>query len=281
MASVLSVGAFDFFFVPPRLTFAVSDTQYLVTFAVMLIAGLVISTLTAHVKFQAESARQREQRTAALYFDESWAGRGPPRRKSGRSGREAYQRGFDSEVFLLFPDPTRHGPVTVSAGPSPFPGTLTDHDLGVAQWVFDNGERAGRGTDTLPSASSLFVPLRRAARSSASWASGRQRDRALFSPSRSGCWRPLPARSALAEERIRSAQDAQQAKLQVEAEQLAQLAPEHRVARFAYPARRHRRRRAAPWSTATGSIPQRGTSWPNRSSRRPNGSIGWWRTCWT
>ena len=58
-------------------------------------------------------------------------------------------------------------PTTVSAmgcmAPAPTPyslATLTDHDLGVAQWVFDNGERAGRGTDTLPSASSLFVPLR-------------------------------------------------------------------------------------------------------------------------
>ena len=45
LASVLAVLAFDFFFVPPYLTFAVSDAQYVVTFGVMLVIGLIISTL--------------------------------------------------------------------------------------------------------------------------------------------------------------------------------------------------------------------------------------------
>ena len=63
VASVMSVAAFDFFFVPPYLTFAVADTQYLLTFAVMLVVGLVISGLTVRIRLQAEAARQREQRT--------------------------------------------------------------------------------------------------------------------------------------------------------------------------------------------------------------------------
>jgi K+-sensing histidine kinase KdpD len=67
-ASVLAVATFDFLFVPPRLTFAVADTQYLLTFAVMLMTGLVISTLVARVRFQADSARGRERSTAALYL---------------------------------------------------------------------------------------------------------------------------------------------------------------------------------------------------------------------
>src|SRR4030095_7803237 len=66
-AAVLSVAAFDFFFVPPNLTFAVTDTQYLVTFAVMLVVSLVISTLAARVRAQAEAARVREERTRVLY----------------------------------------------------------------------------------------------------------------------------------------------------------------------------------------------------------------------
>src|SRR5262247_2646257 len=65
--SVLSVATFDFFFVPPFFSFAVSDTQYLVTFAVMLVVALVISGLTVRIRAQAESARDRERRTAALY----------------------------------------------------------------------------------------------------------------------------------------------------------------------------------------------------------------------
>ena len=67
MASVLSVLAFDFFFVPPYLTFAVSDTEYLITFAVMLLVGLVISSLTTGVRSQARVAGYRERRAAALY----------------------------------------------------------------------------------------------------------------------------------------------------------------------------------------------------------------------
>src|SRR5436309_755722 len=57
LASLLGVAAFDFCFVPPYLTFAVADTQYLVTFAVMLLTALTISTLTDRVRRQAEFAR--------------------------------------------------------------------------------------------------------------------------------------------------------------------------------------------------------------------------------
>jgi two-component system sensor histidine kinase KdpD len=67
LAAVLSVAAFDFFFVPPYLTFAVADTQYVVTFAVMLLVGLIISTLASRVRAQAEAARARERRTEVLY----------------------------------------------------------------------------------------------------------------------------------------------------------------------------------------------------------------------
>jgi two-component system sensor histidine kinase KdpD len=67
LAAILSVAAFDFFYVPPYLAFAVSDTQYLVTFAVMLAVALVISGLTSSIRLQARIASHRERRTAALY----------------------------------------------------------------------------------------------------------------------------------------------------------------------------------------------------------------------
>src|SRR5206468_10988442 len=67
LASVLSVAVFDFFFVPPYLSFAVSDTEHLITFTVMLIVALVISGLTMRIRAQADRARDRERRIAALY----------------------------------------------------------------------------------------------------------------------------------------------------------------------------------------------------------------------
>ncbi len=67
MVSILSVAAFDYFFVPPQFTMAVSDTEYLLTFLGLLVVGLVISYLTAQVREQAEAAQRREMQTAALY----------------------------------------------------------------------------------------------------------------------------------------------------------------------------------------------------------------------
>ena len=67
LASVAAVLVFDFFFVPPRHTLAVADTEYALTFAVMLAIGLVISTLTSRLKSQVDGSRLREHRTSALY----------------------------------------------------------------------------------------------------------------------------------------------------------------------------------------------------------------------
>ncbi len=70
--------SFDLFFIAPRGTLAVSDVQYLLTFAVMLTVGLVIGNLTAGVRYQARVARYREQRTRHLYeMSSSAVGRSP------------------------------------------------------------------------------------------------------------------------------------------------------------------------------------------------------------
>ena len=67
LASFLSVALFDFFFVPPHLSFAVADVQYLVTFAVMLAVGLITSHLGARLSEQTDQAQARERDTRVLY----------------------------------------------------------------------------------------------------------------------------------------------------------------------------------------------------------------------
>ncbi len=67
LTSVLSVASFDYFFVPPRFNFAVSDAQYLLTFGVMLLISLVIATLMASVRQQTRVSGARERRTSLLY----------------------------------------------------------------------------------------------------------------------------------------------------------------------------------------------------------------------
>ncbi len=65
-SSIASVLCFDFFFVPPRFTFTVSDAQYIWTFAVMFAVAMIISHLTIRLREEAEAARQEEQRSSWL-----------------------------------------------------------------------------------------------------------------------------------------------------------------------------------------------------------------------
>ena len=108
LASVLSVAAFDFFFVSPRFSFAITDLEYLVTFAVMLLVALVISTLTVRLRQQAEAARHRERRTAALYaLSRELASTRDIDGLLQAAARHLHEV-FESQVSLLLPDATGH-----------------------------------------------------------------------------------------------------------------------------------------------------------------------------
>jgi two-component system sensor histidine kinase KdpD len=156
LASVLSVAAFDFFFVHPYLTFAVSDTEYLLTFAVMLITALVISTLTVRLKQQAEAARDREQRAAALYALSRDLAAARNTDEVLKAAARHISSVFLSQVLLLVPDET--GRVAERAGES-VTYIFDVREQAVAQWVYDHGRRAGKTTDTLPAAKGLYLPL--------------------------------------------------------------------------------------------------------------------------
>jgi two-component system sensor histidine kinase KdpD len=156
LTSILSVASFDFFFVPPRFSFSVTDAQYLITFAVMLMISLVIATLMASVRQQTRVSGARERRTALLYAmsRELAATRGTANmcRVAVRHVAEVFQ----CKVVVLLPDARGrlHFP-----GDKPGETALRGADLAVAQWVADHGRQAGLGTDTLPGAAALYVPL--------------------------------------------------------------------------------------------------------------------------
>jgi two-component system sensor histidine kinase KdpD len=156
LASVLSVAAFDFFFVPPYYTFAVSDSQYLVTFLVMFVVALVISGLTVRTRDQAEAARTQERRTAALFSlsRELAAAReiAPLLEVAVRHLIEV----FGGRIVVLLPDAT--GRLEQRAGQlAPF--NMDASDLAVAQWAFEHRAAAGSGTDNVPGAQMRFEPL--------------------------------------------------------------------------------------------------------------------------
>jgi mannitol/fructose-specific phosphotransferase system IIA component (Ntr-type) len=157
VTSALSVLAFDFFFVPPYLSFGVGDTHYLFTFLVMLGFGLFISTLTDRLRQQTEQMRKREDRIRALYRLSRELSETPEPRKLLERACQRLESFFGLPVLMVTPGPDRA--LTVAAGDNA-KFSFDDHERGVAQWVFDHGQRAGAGTDTLAGARGLYVPLR-------------------------------------------------------------------------------------------------------------------------
>jgi two-component system sensor histidine kinase KdpD len=155
-AAVAAVVAFDFFFVEPRWSFAVADTQYVVTFGVMLAVGLIISGLAANIRTRALIAGYREQRTTALYAMSRELGAAGDLDEMVRIAVKHVAQVFDSQAVILLPD--RDGRLRHPRGESTG-ASLRGADLSVAQWAYDHAAAAGLGTDTLPGASAHYLAL--------------------------------------------------------------------------------------------------------------------------
>jgi len=160
LASLLSVLAYNFMFVEPRYTFDVADGQYLITFAVMMLVGLLVGQLVASVRLQARVAGHRERRTALLYAmtRELAAMRGTT--NMARAAVRQIGEVFESQVVVLLPD--KEGRIGYPQGREnqPEPSSFRGADLSVAQWVQDRGQSAGLGTDTLPGTPARYLPLK-------------------------------------------------------------------------------------------------------------------------
>ena len=152
LAAFLGVALFDFFFVPPRFTFAVSDVQYLVTFAVMLVVALVVGQLTAGLKQQAEAATQREHRVRSLYDMSRDLSSALMNSQVAEISARFLTGEFGARSALLVAD--EHGRLQT------MDGATAPIDSAVAQWAYDRGEEAGRGTGSLPSCACLVLPLK-------------------------------------------------------------------------------------------------------------------------
>lgn len=217
LASILCVASFDFFFVAPRWSFAVSDTQYLLTFVVMLVVALVISRFTTRIREQMETAREQERRTAALF--------GVTRElAASRSVEEILEASsihlrevFDSSVSFLVPDLT--GKLAVS--PSDKTAFEIDStDLGAAQWSFEHGLPAGLGTNTLPAAKGFYIPLLASQGKLGVVGLRPHRLESALTPAQIQLLETFTKQIGLALERTNLIQEAQQSQLQAETERV-------------------------------------------------------------
>jgi two-component system, OmpR family, sensor histidine kinase KdpD len=157
IVSIISVLVFDFFHVPPYLTFRVADTQYVFTFLALLSVAIVVSYLTMRVRRQTESAERRERQTAALYAlgkdlaisndIESYI------QATVHRARETFGR----KATIYLPDPQNK---RLLKPYSDIPDVSVDeNETAAAIWAFEHQKIVGHGTDTLPNATACYFPM--------------------------------------------------------------------------------------------------------------------------
>jgi two-component system sensor histidine kinase KdpD len=154
LAALLNVAAFDFFLVPPQFTFAVSDAQYVVVFAVLLIVGLVIGHLTAGLRYQVEVAHQRERRARSLSDMAGALSSALVEQQVIEISNKFVKASFGALTTLVLPDSSD------KLQPPAAHEEMPAFDLAIAQWCYDRNLPAGTGTDTLPASPQFYLPLK-------------------------------------------------------------------------------------------------------------------------
>jgi len=155
-ASILGVLVYDFFFVPPYLTFTISSPQDVLALAVYLAVAVLTSNLAGRIRDQAAGARRREEQTAALYaMSRAVAG--------ARSLRELLEavvlqvaNALDGAVAILLPG--AEGLSLRAAHPTGL--VITEAERGATTWAWGHGIPVGQGTDTLPGERWRYLPMR-------------------------------------------------------------------------------------------------------------------------
>ncbi len=217
LSSALGVLCFDVFFVAPRFSLAVSDTQYLFTFAIMFGVALVMSRTAAHIRQQAATARAREGRTQVMLAlsRELAAARGTE--KLLRIAIEHLSQLFACRALAFLPD--YEGRLREHVGDKDA-FRVTHKGESVAAWVFANGQPAGLGTSTLPTSGALYVPFAGLKGTLGVLGLRPQTEGALFSPEQTHMIETLARQVALALEVERLETESLHAQMEAETERL-------------------------------------------------------------
>jgi two-component system sensor histidine kinase KdpD len=210
IAALLNVLAFDLLFVPPRYSFAVADAEYLVTFAVMLVVGLLTAQVTAGFHFQSRVAHQREERVQEMYHSARELSGALTADQIVDIARRAIQTMLGTRAAVLVPDMNDRLAAAPDAG-------LAELDLGIAQWCLDRGAPAGAGTDTLPGSAVFYLPLKAPMRVRGVLAIALK---APFQPEQRRQVEALGALLAIALERVHFVSVAQETLVKIESERL-------------------------------------------------------------
>ena len=215
LASVASVAVFDWFFVAPFNSFAISDVQYIVTFAVLLSVGLIVGQLTAGLRAQAQASAARENDVRGLYEFARELSSALATEQVAHATTTFIQAAFDARCVLYVLNDSDHLQIITPADDTP-----TSLDAGAAQWVFDHGQPAGAGTQTLNRHPWLYLPLKAPMRTRGVLAIQADGISAISESARQQLVQAYATLIAIALERVHYVDIAQKALVSIESEKL-------------------------------------------------------------
>ncbi len=215
-ASVISALAYNFFFLPPIYTFTIADPHNIAAFALFTLVAVVVSHVAARGRLQAVAAQIRVRTVESLYsFSRKLAGAGT---LDDVLWATAFQTAMmlHVHVVLLLPD---KGVLRVKSGYPP-EDRLDDADLAAAKWSFENNRAAGRGSDTLPGAKRLFLPMRTGRAAIGVIGIDSDKSGPLLTPDQRRLLDALADQGALAIERVQLVEDMDRVQRTAETERL-------------------------------------------------------------
>jgi two-component system sensor histidine kinase KdpD len=216
LASALASLCYDFFFLPPIYTFTIADPTNVAAFVLFIIMATLVSNVAARVRAQAVTATTRVYTTEALYsFSRKLAGVAT---LDDVLWATTYQIALmlKVRVVMLLPE---HGTLAVKAGYPP-EDTIGDPDVAAAKWAWQHDRAAGRGSDTLPGAKRLFLPMRTGRGIIGIIGIDSDKTGPLLTPDERRLLDALSDQSAVAIERVHLVEDMDRAKRTIETDRL-------------------------------------------------------------
>ncbi len=215
--SLLAITAFNFFFIEPGRGFNIHNPSYMLTFGVMVITSVVISTQALQLKMQAFFARRKERDTQSLYMltKELASTRGHESISETAAKQIAENFDVDAVIWLAFGDDLKV-----------IYGQLPEEDIKeetVARWAFTNGHVAGYGTATMPSAKGLYFPIVAASGILGVLGALPKVSERIFQPEEISLIETFASLLASALERASSAETAEKSRVEAESEKLRNI----------------------------------------------------------
>ena len=214
--AIMSSLCYNYFMLPPLYTFTIGDPDNVLAFFAFIAVAFLISHLTARTRVQAQSAREQARTTAELLnFSRRLAGlRKLDELLELTAAQVAHM--LHVEAVLLTPV---EGQLKMRAS-MPVGATLDEADLAAATWCLEKNRPTGRGSDTLPGARRLFLPLHNGSNGLAVIGVRHSDEQARLEPDKRRLLDALSDLAVIAFERIRLARDVDQAKMLAETEKL-------------------------------------------------------------